>query len=62
MISFNVLMFQTMSFVFRFIGQLYRKQLLSSKIVNWCLYELIKDTHKVGDSYPEPPFDEVSYN
>lgn len=45
-----------------FIGQLYRQSLLSTKIVQWCLFDLIKHTHrdpKTG-KLPEPPFDEES--
>ncbi|KIH67443.1 hypothetical protein ANCDUO_02228 [Ancylostoma duodenale] len=46
-----------------FIGQLYRQSLLSTKIVQWCLFDLIKHTHRNPDTgkLPEPPFDEVSF-
>ncbi|VDO37371.1 unnamed protein product [Haemonchus placei] len=45
-----------------FIGQLYRQSLLSTKIVQWCLFDLIKHTHRNPETgkLPEPPFDEES--
>ncbi|PIO77170.1 MIF4G domain protein [Teladorsagia circumcincta] len=45
-----------------FIGQLYRQSLLSTKIVQWCLFDLIKHTHRNSETgkLPEPPFDEES--
>ncbi|KAK6738486.1 hypothetical protein RB195_020531 [Necator americanus] len=45
-----------------FIGQLYRQSLLSTKIVQWCLFDLIKHSHRNPDTgkLPEPPFDEES--
>ncbi|VDM58459.1 unnamed protein product [Angiostrongylus costaricensis] len=45
-----------------FIGQLYRQTLLSTKIVQWCLYDLINHSHRNPETkkLPEPPFDEES--
>ncbi|WKX97208.1 hypothetical protein Q1695_013128 [Nippostrongylus brasiliensis] len=45
-----------------FIGQLYRQSLLSTKIVQWCLFELIKHSHRNPETgkLPDPPFDEES--
>uniref|UniRef100_A0A1I7X3M7 MIF4G domain-containing protein n=1 Tax=Heterorhabditis bacteriophora TaxID=37862 RepID=A0A1I7X3M7_HETBA len=43
-----------------FIGQLFRQSLLSTKIVQWCLYELMRHSHPAENGViPEPPYDEV---
>ncbi|PAV91624.1 hypothetical protein WR25_20116 isoform B [Diploscapter pachys] len=47
-----------------FIGHLFHNNLLSGKIIQWCLVDLLKHTHPVIDkttqkeTYPEPPYDD----